>query len=90
VAERREKPVLLQKARVRSGDYGSWRVGPEHDGTEIWIIAEPPRRRRFRHARGGVGEGLSYRRVDGLVARAEYLELVPEFRVMEAASRALH
>ena len=86
----RGTPVLLQKARVRSGDYGAWRVAPEHHGIEIWIVAEAPQRRRFRNQRGQVGEGLVYRRADGLVARAEYLELIPEFRVMGAPSETLH
>lgn len=66
-----------------SGDYGQWWVAPEHHGTEIWVVAEPPRHRRFRNLRGQVGEGLAYRRADGLVARAEYLELMPEFRLLE-------
>ena len=82
--------VLLQKARVRSGDYGAWRVAPEHHGVEIWIVAEAPRLRRFRNQHGQVGEGLVYRRADGLVARAEYLELIQEFRVMGAPSLTLH
>jgi len=86
----RQAAILLQKARVRSGDYGSWRVAPEHHGTEIWIVAEAPRRRRFRNQRGQVGEGLVYRRLDGLVARAEYLELVPEYLLMRAPSPTLH
>ena len=67
-----------------SGDYGPWWVAPEHHGTEIWVVAEPPRPRRFRNLRGQVGEGLAYRRADGLVARAEYLELMPEFRLLSS------
>jgi hypothetical protein len=76
---RSRKLTLLQKARVRGGDYGRWWVAPEHDGTEIWILAGPPRHLRFRNPTGQVAEGLVYRRVDGLVARAEYLELLPEY-----------
>lgn len=81
---------LLRKARVRSGDYGAWHVAPEYDGLKIWIIAEPPHRHRFRNLRGQVAEGLVYRRLDGLVARAEYLELTPEFCLVdpEAAGHA--
>jgi hypothetical protein len=78
----RRPPVLIQKARVLSGDYGHWRVAPEHHGTEVWVVAEPPHNRRFRDRRGHVGEGLVYRRADGLVARAEYLELLAEFRLI--------
>ena len=79
------KPSLLRKARIVSGDYGTWRVPVEHHGREIWIVAEPPRPRRFRDSYGRVSEGLVYRRVDGLVARAEYLELVEEYRLMSGA-----
>ena len=88
--EEESRGTLLQKARVRAGDYGAWRVAPEHNGTEIWIVAEPPRRRRFRNPRGQVAEGLVYRRLDGLVARAEYLELMPEYCLVdpEAAGHA--
>lgn len=68
-----------------SGDYGTWRVPAEHNGREIWIVAEPPRPRRFRDVYGRVSEGLVYRRLDGLVARAEYLELVEEYRLMSGA-----
>jgi hypothetical protein len=78
-------PSLLRKARIVSGDYGTWRVPPEHHGREIWIVAEAPRPRRFRDAYGRVSEGLVYRRADGLVARAEYLELVEEYRLMSGA-----
>jgi hypothetical protein len=84
--ERSEGTALLRKARVLSGDYGRWRVAPEHDGAEIWIFAEPPRRRRFRNPHGQVDEGLVYRRVDGFVARAEYLELTPEFCVVDCTN----
>ena len=84
--EKREGVALLRKARVLSGDYGRWRVAPEHEGTEIWIFAEPPRHRRFRNPHGQVDEGLVYRRADGFVARAEYLELTPEFAVVDCAS----
>jgi hypothetical protein len=80
--------MLLQKARVMSGDYGQWWVAPEHHGTEIWVVAEPPRHRRFRNRLGQVGEGLAYRRADGLVARAEYLELMPEFRLLQPPTTA--
>ncbi len=51
----------------------------------FWIVAEPPRPRRFRDSYGRVSEGLVYRRVDGLVARAEYLELVEEYRLLSGA-----
>ncbi len=78
-------PHLLRKARIVSGDYGTWRVPAEHHGREIWIVAEPPRPRRFRDVYGRVSEGLVYRRLDGLVARAEYLELVEEYRLMSGA-----
>jgi hypothetical protein len=88
---RAKKLTLLQKARVRGGDYGRWWVSPEHDGTEIWIVAGPPRHLRFRNPTGQIAEGLVYRRVDGLVARAEYLELLPEFCTIDpAASGQLH
>lgn len=89
-AREKTQATLLRKARVRAGDYGAWRVAPEHNGTEIWIVAEPPRKRRFRNPRGQVAEGLVYRRLDGLVARAEYLELMPEYCVVdpEAAGHA--
>ncbi len=80
--------VLLQKGRVVAGDYGSWRVDPEHHGAEIWVFAEPPRRLRFRNALGQVAEGLVYRRPDGLVARAEYVELLAEFRVLPEVAPA--
>jgi len=79
------KPSLLRKARIVSGDYGTWRVPVEHHGREIWIVAEPPRPRRFRDSYGRVSEGLVYRRVDGLVARAEYLELVEKYRLLSGA-----
>jgi len=81
--EHRPSSILLQKARVMSGDYGQWWVAPEHHGAEIWVVAEPPRRLRFRNCRGQVGEGLAYLCADGLVARAEYLELMPEFRLLQ-------
>ena len=79
------KPALLRKARIVSGDYGTWRVPAEHNGREIWIVAEPPRPRRFRDCYGRVAEGMVYRRPEGLVARAEYLELVEEYRLMSGA-----
>jgi len=79
------RTVLLQKGRVVAGDYGSWQVAPEHDGVEIWLFAEPPRRLRFRNARGQVADGMVYRRADGLVARVEYIELLPDFRVVSEA-----
>ena len=85
---RSKKLTLLQKARVRGGDYGRWWVAPEHDGTEIWIVAGPPRQLRFRNPTGQVAEGLVYRRVDGLVARAEYLELLPEYCTIDMSSSA--
>lgn len=85
-AREKTQATLLRKARVRAGDYGAWRVAPEHNGTEIWIVAEPPRRRRFRNPRGQVAEGLVYRRLDGLVARAEYLELTPEYCLVDLES----
>jgi hypothetical protein len=79
------KPALLRKARIVSGDYGTWRVPAEHHGREIWIVAEPPRPRRFRDCYGRVAEAMVYRRPEGLVARAEYLELVEEYRLMSGA-----
>lgn len=82
--EHARQTTLLQKGRVLAGDYGSWWVAAEHHGAEIWVVAEPPRWRRFRNARGQVAEGLAYRRADGLVARAEYVELMPEFRLAPA------
>jgi hypothetical protein len=87
----RSGAVLLRKARVISGDYGRWQVGAEHDGKEIWVVAEAPRRRRYRTARGEILEGLVYRRWDGQVARAEYLDLMPEFCVVDPdVSSLLH
>ena len=80
--ERLSRAVLLQKGRVVAGDYGTWQVAPEHHGLEIWLLAEPPRRRRFCNARGQVADGMVYRRADGLVARVEYIELLPEFQVL--------
>ncbi len=81
---------LLRKARVRAGNYGAWQVAPEHNGKEIWIVAEPPRRCRFRNPKGQVDTAMVYRRLDGLVARAEYLELMPEYCLVdpEAAGHA--
>ena len=82
---KRQGVTLLRKARVLSGDYGNWRVAPEHHGTELWIVAEPPQVLRFRNPRGEIAEGLVYRRADGLVARAEYLELTPELCAVDHA-----
>ncbi len=73
--------ILIRKARVKAGDYGSWKIAKKHDGMEIWIVAEKPVHKRFRNPRGQTSEGLVYRRLDGLVARAEYLELTDEFAV---------
>lgn len=81
-----EVSTLIRKARVRAGDYGSWKVGPEHDGIEIWIVFKPPKHQRFRNPLGAISEGLVYQRLDGLVARAEYLELTDEFAVYDPNS----
>jgi hypothetical protein len=89
--DRRGGRMLLRKARVRCGDYGRFTIPREHDGAEIWIVAEPPRRMLFRNPQGMVAEGLVYQRADGLVAGAEYLELTPEFCLVETAgNRPLH
>ncbi len=71
-----------------SGRYGSWEVLPEHDGLEIWVVACPPRRLWYRDSLDRLDCGPVYLREDGCVARAEYLELLPEFRLVRA--RRLH
>lgn len=89
--DKRGGRALLRKARVRCGDYGRFTVPAEHHGAEIWILAEPPKRMLFRNPQGLVAEGLVYQRADGLVAGAEYLELTPEYCVVETAgSKPLH
>jgi len=63
-----------------SGNYGDWEVAPEHHGEEIWIVAGPPQVCLFRDRLGTISRGSVYRRADGMVARAEYVELLCEFK----------
>lgn len=76
--------VLLQKAPVLSGDYVDWEVLPEHDGLEIWVVADLPRRLWYRNSLETLDCSPVYLREDGCAAGAEYFELLPELRLVRA------